>query len=147
MKVATLILKCLYIAISSVQFSHSVVSDSLRPHESQHSRPPCPITNRKCFKTIPFILAKKWSNSKIKKKKDVQDFRTHNYKTLLKKKETKLNEVIHHAYLLENSYCWFNNTPFNICSRTSYYCKKEKWPVNFKLYKEYQKAMNIEENL
>ena len=26
---------------SSVQFSHSVVSDSLRPHESQHARPPC----------------------------------------------------------------------------------------------------------
>ena len=24
---------------------------------------------------------------------------------------------------------------------------KKKWPVNFKLYKEYQKAMNIEENL
>ena len=24
------------------QFSHSVVSDSLRPHESQHARPPCP---------------------------------------------------------------------------------------------------------
>ena len=29
-------------AFSSVQFSHSVVSDSLRPHESQHARPPCP---------------------------------------------------------------------------------------------------------
>ena len=28
---------------SSVQFSHSVVSDSLRPHESQHARPPCPL--------------------------------------------------------------------------------------------------------
>ena len=28
--------------ISSVQFSCSVVSDSLRTHESQHSRPPCP---------------------------------------------------------------------------------------------------------
>ena len=28
--------------ISSVQFSRSVVSDSLRPHESQHTRPPCP---------------------------------------------------------------------------------------------------------
>ena len=28
--------------ISSVQFSHSVVSDSSRPHESQHARPPCP---------------------------------------------------------------------------------------------------------
>ena len=27
---------------SSVQFSYSVVSNSLRPHESQHSRPPCP---------------------------------------------------------------------------------------------------------
>ena len=27
---------------SSVQFSHSVVSDSLQPHKSQHTRPPCP---------------------------------------------------------------------------------------------------------
>ena len=27
---------------SSVQFSSSVMSDSLRPHESQHARPPCP---------------------------------------------------------------------------------------------------------
>ena len=27
---------------SSVQFSRSVVSKSLQPHESQHSRPPCP---------------------------------------------------------------------------------------------------------
>ena len=26
---------------SSVQFSHSVVSDSLRPHEPQHARLPC----------------------------------------------------------------------------------------------------------
>ena len=26
----------------SVQFSHSVVSNSLQPHESQHTRPPCP---------------------------------------------------------------------------------------------------------
>ena len=31
-----------YMPISSVQFSRSVVSDSLRPHESQHARPPCP---------------------------------------------------------------------------------------------------------
>ena len=29
-------------SFSSVQFSRSVVSDSLRPHESQHTRPPCP---------------------------------------------------------------------------------------------------------
>ena len=26
----------------SVQFSHSVMSDSLQSHESQHARPPCP---------------------------------------------------------------------------------------------------------
>ena len=29
-------------SIDSVQFSHSVVFDSLQPHESQHARPPCP---------------------------------------------------------------------------------------------------------
>ena len=28
--------------ISSVQFSRLVMSDSLRPHELQHARPPCP---------------------------------------------------------------------------------------------------------
>ena len=28
---------------AAVQFSHSVVSNSLRPHESQHARPPCPL--------------------------------------------------------------------------------------------------------
>ena len=28
--------------LSSLQFSRSVMSDSLRPHESQHTRPPCP---------------------------------------------------------------------------------------------------------
>ena len=28
--------------IDSVQFSHSVVSNSLQPHEPQHARPPCP---------------------------------------------------------------------------------------------------------
>ena len=27
---------------ASVQFSHSVVSNSLQPHELQHTRPPCP---------------------------------------------------------------------------------------------------------
>ena len=30
------------VRISSVQFNHSVVSDSLQPHELQHTRPPCP---------------------------------------------------------------------------------------------------------
>ena len=27
---------------TELQFSHSVISDSLQPHESQHARPPCP---------------------------------------------------------------------------------------------------------
>ena len=39
-------LYCFYVTpahpLGSVQFSHSVVSDSLWPHESQHARPPCP---------------------------------------------------------------------------------------------------------
>ena len=36
-------LKCQWIsASSSVQFSRSVMSDSLQPHGPQHSRPPCP---------------------------------------------------------------------------------------------------------
>ena len=29
-------------SLDSVQFSHSVMSDSLQPHELQHARPPCP---------------------------------------------------------------------------------------------------------
>jgi len=33
------------LTFSSVQFSHSVVSDSLQPHELQHARPPCPSPN------------------------------------------------------------------------------------------------------
>ena len=34
--------KATVVVVVSVQFSRSVVSDSLRPHESQHARPPCP---------------------------------------------------------------------------------------------------------
>ena len=39
---ASAVLSFLVLIFSSVQFSHSVVSNSLRPHESQHARPPCP---------------------------------------------------------------------------------------------------------
>ena len=35
----------LFKLVGSVQFSHSVVSDSLQLHESQHARPPCPSLN------------------------------------------------------------------------------------------------------
>ena len=34
---------------SSVQFSRSVMSDSLRPHESKHARPPCLSSTTKAF--------------------------------------------------------------------------------------------------
>ena len=55
-------------AFSSVQFSRSVVSDSLWPHEPQHARPPCPSPtpgvhpnpyplSRWCHPTIsPFVV-------------------------------------------------------------------------------------------
>ena len=36
--------------ISSVQFSCSVVSESLRPHESQHARAPCPSPTRRVYR-------------------------------------------------------------------------------------------------
>ena len=56
------------IHLMTVQFSHSVVSDSLRPHESQHARPPCPSptpgvysnscpSNRWCHPTISSSVA------------------------------------------------------------------------------------------
>ena len=33
----------------SVQFSRSVVADSLRPHEPQHARPPCPSPTPRAY--------------------------------------------------------------------------------------------------
>ena len=40
----------------SVQFSHSVVSNSLRPHEPQHTRPPCPSPTPRVY-TNPCLLS------------------------------------------------------------------------------------------
>ena len=37
---------------NSVQFSHSVVSDSLRPHEPQHARPPCPSPTARVYPNL-----------------------------------------------------------------------------------------------
>ena len=37
------------VQLSSVQFSHSVVSDSLQLHESQHARPPCPSSTPRVY--------------------------------------------------------------------------------------------------
>ena len=41
----------------SVQFSHSVVSDSLWPHESQHAKPPCQITFTSGFPSSTALVA------------------------------------------------------------------------------------------
>ena len=37
------------IQFNSIQFSPSVVSDSLWPHESQHARPPCPSSTPRVY--------------------------------------------------------------------------------------------------
>ena len=52
------ILKLLASLKYSVQFSHSVMSDSLRPHELQHARPACQssLWNVKCMKYIAVVF-------------------------------------------------------------------------------------------
>ena len=66
-------------AFLSVQFSHSVVSESLRPHEPQHARRPCPSPtpgvhpnscplSRWCHPTIlchPFLLPSIFPSIKV----------------------------------------------------------------------------------
>ena len=43
-----------HLQFNSVQFSHSVMSDSLWPHELQHARPPCPLpTPGVCSNSCP----------------------------------------------------------------------------------------------
>ena len=42
--------------ISSVQFSCSVVSNSSRPHESQHARPPCPSPSSPRLTSIESVM-------------------------------------------------------------------------------------------
>ena len=43
--------------VQSVQFSRSVVSDSLRPHESQHARPPCPSPTPGVHSALQMVIA------------------------------------------------------------------------------------------
>ena len=46
---------------SSVQFSHSVMSDSLWPHELQHARPPCPSPTPGVYpNSCPWIQLMNW---------------------------------------------------------------------------------------
>ena len=43
----------LFCLLSSVQFSRSVVSDSLQPHGLQHTRTPCPSPNPGVYSAMP----------------------------------------------------------------------------------------------
>ena len=47
------IFKIFNCVFSSVQSSHSVMSDYLQPHKSQHARPPCPPTPRVYSNSCP----------------------------------------------------------------------------------------------
>ena len=51
------------IQFSSVQFSRLVVSDSLRPHESQHARPPCPSPTPEVYSN--FYPSSRWCHPVI----------------------------------------------------------------------------------
>ena len=42
--------------LSPIQFSHSVVSDSLRTHGLQHSRPPFPSTTPRVYSNSLYML-------------------------------------------------------------------------------------------
>ena len=54
---------CQYVLFSSVQFSHSVVSDSFWPHGLQHTRPPCPSSTPRVYpNSFPFS---QWCHSTI----------------------------------------------------------------------------------
>ena len=79
MRVYHRILNTVPCALQSVQFSRSVVSDSLRPHGLQHARPPCPSqTPRACSHSCP---SSQWchptiSSSVVPFSTCVQSFRT-----------------------------------------------------------------------
>ena len=48
---------CTFCYISLVQFSYSVMTDSLQPHRLQHARPPCPSPSlRVCSNSCPLSL-------------------------------------------------------------------------------------------
>ena len=49
--------------VYSVQFSRSVMSDSLRPHESQHTRPPCPSPTPRIYPNS--CTLNRWSHPAI----------------------------------------------------------------------------------
>ena len=62
-KLSTEKLMLLNCVLSSVQFSLSVVSDSIWPHEPQHARPPCPSPTPRVYRN-PCLLSQ-WCHPTI----------------------------------------------------------------------------------
>ena len=52
-------------SVTSVQFSCSVMSDSLQPHELQHARPPCPSPSHRGLEFKSRKSRDTWSNRQI----------------------------------------------------------------------------------
>ena len=52
-----------WVQFNLVQFSCSVMSDSLRPHESQHARPPCPSQTPRVYSNS--CLSSRWCHPAI----------------------------------------------------------------------------------
>ena len=89
-----------YLRISSVQFSHSVVSNSLQPHELQHARPPCPSPT-------PGVHSNSWINLL----KETKDLYAKSYKTLIKEIKEHGQMKRYTMFLhWENLYCENDNT-------------------------------------
>ena len=54
----------LQVLISSVQFSHSVVPNSLQPHGLQHARPPCPSPPR-IYSNSCLLRRRQWHRTPV----------------------------------------------------------------------------------
>ena len=55
--------ECWVISLWVSEWSRSVVSDSLRPHELQHARPPCPSPTPKVHSDSNMFMANRWGNN------------------------------------------------------------------------------------
>ena len=104
---------------TSVQFSCSVVSDSLQPHELQHSRPPCPSPTpgvhsvRFIIYSIHPLNFKNWSNIYIAK--DLLNCIIQSNSIYLKFVEPSLLILKHFQYQiipLSSSRCFSSFPPF-----------------------------------
>ena len=90
--------------LSSVQFIHSVVSDSLRPHELQHARPPCPSPTSGvqpnpcslCWWCHPTILSSVVPFSSCPQ--SFPELISHASKVMLKILQARLQQYVNHEF-------------------------------------------------